>query len=673
MILALNHLQLLSGNKTKFSLRLRLRLKLKVKMRRFLFLIFLSFILSAISYSQDEKPSIVKSEKTEFINGKKFFLHTVEKGQTLSQIAKAYSITVDDILQVNPEAKKSIKPKQTLLIPAYNKVVEEFAKTENFNFHKIEKGETVSSIAKKYGVKESELLAENPDAKKKIKAGDVLKIPIKDKTKPSTQKAESSISSEIQTHEVESGETLYGIAKENGVTVDDLKKINPDLKNEIKEGQIINIPIVAKNSEVEKIQTKVVKKTKTPLPKTSTDKDTTNKTITSKPLFKNTYNVALMVPLYLSDMDEIKITDNSEDNNTTNYTSFKFIGFYEGALIALDSLKKTGLNVKLFVYEVNDDTSNVRNILKKSEFQNMDLVIGPFFESALKIVTSHAKRSGFKVVSPISPDNKILENNPNIFKAIPSIQVKMEQYTNYIAKKYSKSNIIVIYNDNNEGEKLMFKNFKSNFYNNFDSLHKNIKLKEIPYNKKGLSGIDAALMRDTINSVVVLSNNQIFVSSLVNDFCKRYEKDKPTSGKKDKDEQPEFTSRIEDYNIKMFGLESWRHFDNLESAYLVKLNLHLFSSKFTDFDDDNTKEFIRKYRERFKTEPDNFAFHGFDLCYYFVKALKENGTNFQVNINTLKTKTLQTSYNFKHSGNNGFENKYVNIFKYEEFKLVKVQ
>jgi cell wall-associated NlpC family hydrolase len=116
---------------------------------------------------------------------------------------------------------------------------------EKYQQHTVVKGETISEIAKQYSVKPSEIYELNPDARNGIKFKTVLLIPAKaKKSSVSTSKIVNNLP-EI-THEVLTKETLYGIAKQHNITIEDLYKINPDLEKEgLKKGQIIKIPHTA--------------------------------------------------------------------------------------------------------------------------------------------------------------------------------------------------------------------------------------------------------------------------------------------------------------------------------------------------------------------------------------------------------------------------------------------
>nr|WP_314840108.1 LysM peptidoglycan-binding domain-containing protein [uncultured Flavobacterium sp.] len=108
--------------------------------------------------------------------------------------------------------------------------------------HTIVKGETVSSIADKYEVKQSEIIKLNPSAKKLLKLNAVLIIPQEAKNK-SVSKSNSILSQKTKDHEVQAKETLYGIAKQYGIAFKVLKELNPTLgESELRIGQKINIP-----------------------------------------------------------------------------------------------------------------------------------------------------------------------------------------------------------------------------------------------------------------------------------------------------------------------------------------------------------------------------------------------------------------------------------------------
>ena len=117
---------------------------------------------------------------------------------------------------------------------------------EKYRQHTVSKGETISEIAQKYNVKPSAIYELNPDAVNGIKLKTVLLIPTK--TKKNTAVSNPAIASNLpeKTHEVLPKETLYGIARQHNIAIEDLYKINPILEKEgLKIGQTIKIPQTA--------------------------------------------------------------------------------------------------------------------------------------------------------------------------------------------------------------------------------------------------------------------------------------------------------------------------------------------------------------------------------------------------------------------------------------------
>jgi LysM repeat protein/ABC-type branched-subunit amino acid transport system substrate-binding protein len=109
---------------------------------------------------------------------------------------------------------------------------------QNYQQHTVVKGETVSSISRKYTIASSELLALNPDMKNGVQLGSIVLIPADSKLL--TQRKIVS----YKTHKVRRKETLFSLAKEYGITILDIKESNKELYNKsLRRGEKIRIPV----------------------------------------------------------------------------------------------------------------------------------------------------------------------------------------------------------------------------------------------------------------------------------------------------------------------------------------------------------------------------------------------------------------------------------------------
>ena len=113
---------------------------------------------------------------------------------------------------------------------------------EKYIKHTISKGENLTIIAKKYGLKPKDIIKANPNAPKILKLNSVLLIP--NTNQSATIKPNETVANTTPgLHEVQAKETLWGISKKYNISVEDLKKANPLLETEgLKIGQQITIP-----------------------------------------------------------------------------------------------------------------------------------------------------------------------------------------------------------------------------------------------------------------------------------------------------------------------------------------------------------------------------------------------------------------------------------------------
>jgi len=508
--------------------------------------------------------------------------------------------------------------------------------------HTVLKGQSIYTIAKAYNVDEEDIFIANPKSKKKIKPNQVLNIPVKKKG-IDEKNHNISVSEKFIIHTVVKGETLSKIAEENFVTVAEIKKLNPSLEpDKLSLGQQIKIPENNKNN-------KLIKVVKDSIP-IITPKDTNIRVICDQPKLENTYNVALMIPLYLDNVYNISIGEKTSIKDLNNYKSFTFIQFYEGALLALDSMKKLGFSCNLFVYDVDEDTVETMKILKKPELEKMHLIIGPFFSKSLAIVAEYGKKRNINVVDPFSLDTIAMKKYSNVFKANPTYKTQIQFLSEFLTTQYKNENIILVHNEK-ESEHYTLVTIRQALTEAFSKQGITTSgFKEIIYSKSGIGGITSSFVPNKKNVVITLMTGELFITSYLSQFNNYKNKE----------------------NIIIVGMPAWKNYDNIEVEYFNNLNVHLFSNSFIDYDDSKIKRFLTIYRDKYIADPDKLAFQGFDITLYFLTALKKYGMHFEDCISKLNVNPIQTNFNFKKvNQKSGFENNYVNIFRFENYKLVE--
>ncbi|OMQ13630.1 LysM peptidoglycan-binding domain-containing protein [[Flexibacter] sp. ATCC 35103] len=207
-------------------------------------LLFLVFFVTFSAFSQEK---VIK--------------YTVANGETVNQIAVKFKVTPYDIYALNPDARSGVKPNTVLLIPTNG--TKSAAKSEtaaaksNGNtkevIHEVQPKETFYSIEKKYGISDEDLKAANPVLEKTgVQIGQKLVIPAKGSTKkaantdkPAKEKAQD----KYVYHDVVAKETKFSIAKQYGITIEELEKRNPEIVSNLPIGYRLTIKGKAPKTE----------------------------------------------------------------------------------------------------------------------------------------------------------------------------------------------------------------------------------------------------------------------------------------------------------------------------------------------------------------------------------------------------------------------------------------
>jgi len=635
--------------------------------------LFIVFFLFAPCFAQAQTPNgneilVEISKEKILVNNKSFYLHKVKKGENLFRISRAYNISQKEIIIANPETiSGNIKEGQTLKIP-----VETSARSttqiesDNFVYHIVAEKETVFSLTQKYKVSKEDLAKYNVELQNTsdLQIGQVVKIPKSPNTPVGTDKFKPI--EKYEEYKVGRRETMYSIAKDHNISVNELIAANPILNTtDLKKGQIIQMPVKSEN-EIISVPTKL---------------DTTKQYALSKDvtpcngfkLFSETVNVALLLPISVEGNETIQLLDSmmtvkdSERRNYENRETFlltiNLLEFYQGALLALDSLKKAGMSLKLYTFDTGRDNQKIANILSKPEMSRMDLIIGPltYNTESIEKTAQFALKNRIKMVSPVSSNIKVAKDNPSVFQINTNESFDIDAIMKYISSSYEKRNIILV-NSGKESDRDTFELFKNKLIGYFPNQFKILNYNDDP------KEIDRLIQKDLDNLVIFPSEHEATISRLLNHL--NY-------------------NLSQNFSIKVFGLPSWAVFKGLDQGLLYNLEYQYATTFFVDFKASRIQNFLNKYKVYYKTLPSyhtkdgspqfitkdgyNMTFLGYDITFYFLNSMGRMGRNFENCLGQQKINLLHTNIFFERCNpQGGFLNKGVNIVKYtKDYNIVK--
>jgi LysM repeat protein len=480
-----------------------------------------------------------------------------------------------------------------------------------FKLHSVQPKQTLYSISRIYSVSQDSIIAFNPELLAGLKSGQTIKIPF---GIVKTEKSDAKL-----TYTVEEKETLYSIAKKFNTSVEELERLNPEVKNGLKKGVVLNLPqmksIEAKQESTEK---KEEKKTKTCLPLTKEERSTKK------------YTLSFLLPFY---------SQIGSDQSKAHYA----VDFYNGASLALDSLALSGLNASVRFYDTANDSAVIRKLFQKSELNQSDVIIGPLYSSSFIEAVRLAKKRNIPLVSPFAQNKAIVEGNQNAVKITPDVKTQYTNLVKTIQKKHPSANVVLLKNSNvsdKESTQMMKSCLMAQDY---------LPIKEVDYT--GISSVKENLDANKRNVVIFLSS----VQAQVLDFTAK------------------LSSLASQFDILLVGLNEWNNYESINFNYLSNLNFHFTNTTLNLSENPAYDSFSMAYQTKFKKEPSVYAIQGFDVAFFIAQGLLEYGSGFFECLNYVPTyHGLNNTYEFKRSSaQNGFENIRSNVMMIKDMKYVK--
>ena len=469
-------------------------------------------------------------------------------------------------------------------------------------------------------------------------------------------------------HTVEKGQTLFSLAKYYSATVDEVIALNPDCANGLKIGQVLKIAITAtppaqtvpaKNgatyvvkagdtlysiSRMYGISADELRKLNHGLPAGLINGDSIVVPAEMKPLAEServdtssgepeVYDIVLMLPFFATYKDSML----SRDYRLRDAA----IQLYRGAMMAADSLESAGLQAKIHVVDVLDDKVAIQAVLKKEVMKRADLVIGPLFKDVIPEVSAWCKDHQVHMVVPVQQPNRVLLNAPSISKTVPGSATQWMAMARYVAEKHAADNVVLVDSKILDDKKLV-EAFKEEWFR----LKKDSLKRVVVFNDPATFSLESKLT-GVRNIVLVPTSDKKVIAAVFKALGSK--------------------------NVEVFGTEAWDDMDFISVVDRNKYHVHFPQNTFVDYSVVPTQRWIETYRSRFKSEPSNFAFVGYDVTLFYGRGLKTFGRELGQHLNEIDGSYLATQFNFfKTAKDSGYENSAVNIVRTDNYELHRV-
>lgn len=593
--------------------------------------------------------------------------HLVQPKETLYSISKQYGITIDalktangDLLNnglkigLNIKIPKSVgvqnvavsKPEEInkVIAPVESKpaVVKPTPKGET-TYHIIQPKETKYGISKKYGMTILELerlnpqiVSEFPIGFKLVVSGNAINQAVIETAtpgsvgtsdselakqlsvaKPSSEKStaeKTSTKKYLEEYVVKPNETIYSIANDYGISEQELISLNPELKRGIKLGMILRVPKGQRKEPVKKEQGNLLKTINTNARK----------------------QLALLLPFNIS-----KIESDTINSTQARLKKDKFLNltldFYSGALMAIDSAKVLGMNVDIKILDSQEtkNSSNVATLVQQNNLQNMDAIVGPFYQSNVEKLAELLEPTKTPVISPLSKE--IGKKYTNLYQSMPSAEFLRNSIFDFMKAK--NGNIIAVV-DTKKGSVKQY----------IQEMQPNVRIAGL--SEKGTFVADSLkvlFQKDKLNYVVLASESTGMILATTNAML----------------------AAQKDYQVQLVILEQNDTFDfeEISLTRLTKLKL-LYPSLSRPNESDEANQFDVKYKKVNKIIPNQYAIRGFDITFDTLLRLSQDNT-FEETIQSSPSEQIENKFNYVQNATYGYTNNGIYILYYDTDLTIK--
>jgi len=419
--------------------------------------------------NQPEQMVIVKTPRDD----SKYIYHTLQPGETVYALSRLYGVSENEITSANPGidinklpvGAEIAVPRREFMTGRHEFEVQEKTPV----FHKVVRGESLSSIAEQYGVTLRELRRENRNIRFP-QVGDYIRIPViaQQKTEVPDLLLADSLAFTAEPHELLPTPSAY-------TPVENLKG-SMDIA--------VLLPFYLEENDVR------------------ADIDSSN-IVKGKRTYKT-----------ISRPDEWIYPG-----------SIGFLEMYEGILLAADKLRTLGLDLNIHVFDIKSDTIEVTRLLHENKLSKMDLIIGPVYSHNLVAVAAYASKLGIPIVSPVPlMNNSALIDNASLFMANSSLEVAQNAIARKITEYYN-DNFVFIHADTS-GSDPGIKYFKGKILSELSNRlpFEEIKFKEFlfysrsVFNNDSINRLSQALSEDYGNVIIIASENSPIISEILMDI-----------------------------------------------------------------------------------------------------------------------------------------------------------
>jgi len=379
---------------------------------------------------------------------------------------------------------------------------------------------------------------------------------------------------------VKSKETIYSLCRRFGVTEAELLSMNPTIVDGLKSGQTLLIPI-----KVDKIEATISEQDQ---PVKTTD------TAVSAPSDNEKHKKSLA---FSTDKPRITVLLPFAPTSTLG-SNERYVEFYEGMLLAVDSLKSMGLSFEIQALESGHDVETLTKVIETGNLDETDYCIGGVSPEQIAILSDWAMKNRRYLVFPFSSKIPEMDSNPYLFQTNTPHTYMFDRLAEYATKRTSGSNIIFLNStvDESDIRAQLIPRVKAKFQ------QMGIPFVEVA-DDENLEQLTKVLSDTKLNQIMPTPMNMQETNNLLTRLG-AFHKANPN------------------ISLALIGYPDWMATNKGYQKYLYDLNTVIYSNFYADAQQKSVREFQILFNQTYDANLMNtypkYGMMGFDIAGYFI-------------------------------------------------------
>ena len=329
----------------------------------------------------------------------------------------------------------------------------------------------------------------------------------------------------------------------------------------------------------------------------------------------------------------------------------KMVEFYQGLLMAVDSVKRQGCTVDIVALNSGSTAAQMDSLLATRPFTNCDIVFGPLDAAQIPALADYCDLHNIRLVVPFSSQATAVQGHTRHYLVNAPRSIVQKEGAWFAQNLFADENVVIIdCNERNDEGNAMAERLRMAMD------ERGMLVQQVKVDADDAT-FDTVLNPDKKNVLLPNSASLEALNSL-------------------RERMRAFTAAHPGFSISFLGYPAWQTYASQMQSDLFQFDTYIYTPFYRDPGDEAAKLFEQRFEQNFRAPMQRtfprYGLLGFDVGYYFLRGLAKFGRHFEGNLVATITQPMQNPLRFENvNEGDGYINGFVQMVHYANYQAVE--